>query len=417
MATTSTFAGELDPSRFLSTRIPPDSATMGAELKVQALKRAGYTNIVNLGLGQFTEPPPQHIRDAMHRAVDGDLGYTQVQGIEALSKAICYSYSQRGLSFYTPDNVIASTGAKQVFSDAMQATINLGDEVLIPAPAWLGYEPLVVDRLGVCKFIQCSEANDFKVTAEQLRGAITDKTKWLILNSPNNPTGSVYTREELGSIAQVARDHPNLLIYSDEIYRLLSEKKVLNILHVAPDLVERVISAEGIAKGFGKTAALRLGTAAGPKWVMSAMRKVQTPQTGAPCVVSQAAAVAALTEPHTILPQWVELLNDRRDCVYTEAEKTDGISCLKPEHVAGFYAILKCEGLIGRTTPNGHILKTDADVADYFLDDAHVVMVPGMAFHVNPGNVSFLRLSFGGADRKLLNQGFEQMRASIARLR
>jgi aspartate aminotransferase len=390
---------------------------MGAEIKVQTLIRAGYTDIVNLGLGQFTEPPPQYIRDAMHRAVDGDLGYTQGQGKKELLAAICYSYAQRGLPFYTPDNVIASTGAKQVFTVAMQATINPGDEVLIPTPAWLGYEPLVVDRLGVCKFIECNEANDFKVTAEQLREAITPKTKWLILNSPGNPTGSVYTRKDLEGIAEVLRENPNILVYCDEIYRLLSEEEVLNILHVDPDLAGRVISAEGTAKGFGKAAGLRLGTAAGPKWLMEAMRRVQTPQTGAPCVTSQEAAIEALTQEHTMLRQWKKLLKNRRNCVYAEVEKTEGITCLQPNPVGGFYGILGCKELIGRTTPDGKELKTDADVGEYFIDCAHVVTVPGISFHVNPEKVSFLRVSFGGANENLLRQGFAQMRTAIAQLR
>jgi aspartate aminotransferase len=392
---------------------------MGAEIKVKALIRAGYTDIVNLGLGQFTEPPPQYIRDAMHRAVDGDLGYTPGGGTQELLEAICYSYEQRGLSFYTPDNVIATTGAKQAFDLTVKAIINPGDVVVIPAPAWLGYEPLVVDRLGVCKFIECNEANDFKVTAAELELelAINQKTKLLILNSPGNPTSSVYTREELEGIAVVLRQHPNVLVYCDEIYRLLSEEEVLNILHVAPDLAGRVISAEGTAKGSGKGGGLRLGTAAGPKWAMERMIRFQIPQTGPPCVVAQAAAIAALTQKNPIRPQWKRLLNDRRNCVYAEAEKTEGITCLQPNLVGGFYGILGCKKLIGLTTPDGKKLRTDADVGEYFIDCAHVVTVPGISFHVNPEKVSFLRVSFGGADEKLLHQGFEQMRTAIAQLR
>jgi aspartate aminotransferase len=279
--------------------------------------------------------------------------------------------------------------------------------------------PLVVDRLGVCRFIECNEANGFKVTAAELELelAINQKTKLLILNSPGNPTGSVYTREELEGIAVVLRKNPNILVYCDEIYRLLSEEEVLNILHVAPDLAGRVISAEGTAKGWGKAAGLRLGTAAGPKWAMERMRRFQAPQTGAPCVVSQGAAIAALTQEHTILPQWKSLLKNRRNCVYAEAEKTEGITCLQPNPVGGFYSVLGCKELIGRTTPDDKELRTDADVAGYFLDYAHVVTVPGISFHVNPEKVSFLRLSFGGADEKLLHQGFEQMRTAIAQLR
>ncbi len=418
MATTPIFVDELDPSRYLRRGLnnSDSSATLRVATEVRKLRSAGHTDVVDFGLGELGIQTPKHIRTAMHRAVEGNLGYTPVGGTQELLEAICYSYQCEGLTF-TPDQVMASAGAKQLFSNAMYATLNPGDEVVIPAPAWVGYRPLIEKNSGVCRFIQCSEANDFKVTAEQLRGAINDKTKWLILNSPGNPTGSVYTREELEPIAQVARDNPNLLIYCDEIYKLLNQEKTYNILHVAPDLRNRTMLAGGIAKGYGKAAGLRLGTCAAPKWLINTMKVIQTPETGNPCVLSQAAAVAAFTNPHTDLLEWNRLLVQRRELVYREVEKTDGLRCLKPKHAGGFYTVIFCEDLINRRTPNGIELRTDADVADYLLSDGHVAMVPGCAFEVDPSKVNFLRLSFGDAGETVIDQGLKQMRASIAKLR
>jgi aspartate aminotransferase len=366
----------------------------------------------------------------MKTAIDaGNLGYTAVPGRMELLEAICASYRQNEGIIITPRQAMATPGSKKSFANLTAVVLNPGDNVVIPAPAWVGYRPLV-ERCGAsCNFIPCTEENDFKLAGqkaiEDLRASINHRTRLLVLNSPNNPTGSVYTYDEWVAIAEVLYDHPDVIVCGDEIYSLLDKEKTPSFAQVVAELNKNssrplgnpIVRSSGLAKPYGELAGMRLGTIVGPEFLISAMTEYQTSDTGNSNVLGQIAMEAALKYQHEDLPVWIAKLEKRRELVYREVDGIEGIRCLKPKEVAGFYGDIMLEELIGSHIPGGGVIRNASDFTDYVLDDAHVAMVPSCAFEVDPKRANFARLSFGGADENLLRQGFAQMRTAIAQLR
>ena len=370
----------MSESYYLNPLYRQGSATLALDTQVKALQAAGH-EIRNLGVGELAFDAPAHIQRALHEAIDaGKTRYTAVKGAPDLLDAIRAKFERDYRLTYTRDQVIASTGLKQGIDNLFAVALRPGDVVLIPTPCWVGYEPVVNKYGGVCQFIPCSSENDYKLTAEQLKQAITPETQWLILNSPGNPTGSVYTREELEGIAQVLRDNPHVRIFLDDIYEklLFDGHEFCSLLTVAPDLMDRVVVGNGISKAYALTG-LRLGFVAGSKETIGAMSNHQSIVTSNPCSLSQWGAIAALNGDHSFLQQdWVPELQERRDVLVEGLNAIDGFSAKTP--AGSFYVPVNCSGWINRVTPDNNLLTDDTKVAEYLLHEAGVAVMFGSAF-------------------------------------
>ncbi|MFP9227951.1 pyridoxal phosphate-dependent aminotransferase [Pectobacterium cacticida] len=331
--------------------------------------------------------------DAINR---GETKYTAVGGTAALKTAIINKFAgDNGLNF-TPQEIVAGTGAKQLIFNALQATLSRGLEAIIPAPYWVSYPDMVALAEGEPVIVSTQEDDGWKLTPQSLAAAITPRTRWLILNSPSNPTGALYSREELRALAEVLLTAPQVLVLADDIYEKLryDDAPFYTLAQIAPALRERILTVNGFSKGFSMTG-WRLGYAAGPAWLISAMTILQSQSTSNPCSLAQAAGVAALTQPADFLPQWLASLDKRRRRVMALIEQVDGLSAISPQ--AAFYVFANCSGLIGQSTPEGIRLNDDAAVANYLLTAAHVATLPGTAF----GTPGYLRLAYALDDARL----------------
>ena len=346
--------------------------------------RAEGRDVLSLGAGEPDFDTPDHIRDAVKKAIDaGYTKYTAVDGIPELKKAIIETYlCDNGLS-YAMDEVIVTCGAKQAIYNALSATLNPGDEVIIPAPYWVSYEAIVVLMEGKSVIVPCPAERNFKLTPELLEEAITPKTKWVLLNCPSNPTGAVYAKEELEELARVLKKHPHVHVLSDDIYEhiIYPPATFYSIPMVAPELKERTLLINGVSKGFSMTG-WRIGYAAGPTPLIKAMKKIQSQSTSNPCSISQHGALAALNGPKDFLKKNVEIFEERRTFTVNALNDIDGLTCGMPQ--GAFYAYPSCEALIGSKTPSGTVIKTDTDFAAYLLEEALVAVVPGAAFGLSP---------------------------------
>jgi aspartate aminotransferase len=373
------------------------SPTLAVTLKAMELKAQGK-NVIGLGAGEPDFDTPQNIKDAAIKAInEGKTKYTAVDGIPELKKAICKKFKEENSLEYTPDQITVGTGGKQVLFNALLATINPKDEVIIPAPYWVSYPDIVSLAEGAPVYINSSMENNFKITAQDLDRAITPKTKWLILNSPSNPTGAAYSYDELKQIAEVLLKHPHVYILTDDIYEhiVFDGFKSYTIAQVEPKLQERTFILNGVSKSYSMTG-WRIGYGAGPKPLIKAIAMLQSQSTSNPSSISQYAALEALSGPQDFIKPHAELFQKRRDLVVGLLNQIPGIKCPVPN--GAFYVFPSCEALVGKKTPQGKVINDCCDFTEYLLENALVAVVQGMAF----GMTNFFRISYATSDDILI---------------
>jgi len=368
-------------------RIKP-SPTIAVSTKARELKAAGK-DVIGLGAGEPDFDTPQNIKEVAIKAIkDGDTKYTAVDGTPALKKAIVEKFKRENNLDYLGDQITVGAGGKHVIYNAMMATLNEGDEVIIPAPYWVSYPDIVLLTGAKPVIIKCSEDQGFKLKPKDLENTITNKTKWLILNSPSNPTGASYSENEIRNLAEVLKKNSNVHILSDDIYEHVSYEgfKFFTIAQI-PELKERVLTMNGVSKSYAMTG-WRIGYAAGPKEIIKAIAKIQSQSTSNPSSVSQAAAVEALSGKQDFISERSKAFQERRDFVVSELNKINGINCLKPE--GAFYVFPSCKGLIGKKDKNGKKLENDTNFVQSLLENNNVAVVQGSAF----GLEGFFRISY-----------------------
>ncbi|PSL91217.1 pyridoxal phosphate-dependent aminotransferase [Pseudomonas sp. R9.37] len=377
-----------------------------------AARRAEGAKIISLCAGEPDFDTPEHIRQAGIDAIrNGHTRYTQVAGVRALREAVAQKFRRENGLAVTWQDTIVSSGGKHVIYNALAATLNDGDEVIVPAPYWVSYPEMVELCGGTARIVPCSGEDGFKLTPAALDAAINPATRWLILNSPSNPTGAVYSQQELRALADVLLAHPHVLVLADDIYEhLLFDGQTFHTLaEVEPELAPRVLTMNGVSKAYAMTG-WRIGFATGPRWLLAAMEKLQGQQTSGASAISQHAAIAALNGPQAFIQQSRAVFERRRDLVVSFLNNTLGLECARP--CGAFYAFASCAGLLGRTTPAGKRLQTDEDVAHALLDEANVAVVHGSAFGLAP----YLRIAYALDDAALL-QACEAIRQFCAATR
>ena len=386
------------PMSFLSetlARVKP-SPTMAITGLAMELKAQGR-DVIGLSAGEPDFDTPENIRAAGIRAIEeGKTRYTAVDGIPELKQAVCDKFKRDNGLDYTPKQVTIGTGGKQVLYNALMATLNHDDEVIIPAPYWVSYPDMVLLAGGTPVFIEATLENNFKITAEQLDAAITRNTKWFMFNSPSNPTGAGYTHDELKALTDVLMKHPHVWVLTDDMYEHLAydDFKFCTPAQVEPRLYDRTLTVNGVSKAYAMTG-WRIGYAAGPEQVIGAIRKVQSQSTSNPCSISQYAAVEALNGPQDFLPRHNEIFVRRRDLVVSMLNEIDGVTCPTPE--GAFYVYPSIAGLIGKTTPKGVTITSDEVFATELLNEADVAVVFGAAFGLSPN----FRVSYATSDELL----------------
>jgi len=364
-------------------RISP-SLTIAISSKARALKAQGK-DIISLSAGEPDFDTPQFVKDAAIKAIqDGETKYTDVAGTPALRKAVADSFKRDYGIDYKPEEIIISTGGKQVIFNAMVATLNAGDEVIIPTPCWVSYPDIVTLADGKPVFVPCGQNNGFKMRAEDLEAAITPKTKWFMLNNPSNPTGAAYSAAELRAICDVLLKHPDVWIFTDDIYGKLAYDgfQPATIVQVEPKLRDRTITMNGCSKAYAMTG-WRIGFAGAPVAMTKAMDKLQSQSTSNTSSVSQAAALAALTGPQGFIDEMVQVYRERRNIVVDMLNQAKGIACHKPE--GAFYVFPSIHGCIGKTTKGGAKITDDESFVLALLDEEGVAAVHGAAF-MYPGH-------------------------------
>jgi len=384
-------------------RIAP-SQTITVTAKARALKAAGR-DVIGLSSGEPDFDTPQNIKDAAIRAIQsGDTKYTDVAGTPALRAAVAAKFKRDSGIDYKPEEIIIATGGKQVIFNALLATINPGDEAIIPTPCWVSYPDIVSLAEGTPVFVPCGQNAGFKMTGEQLEAAITPKTKWLIINNPSNPTGAAYNAEELKKLTDVLLRHPDVWIFTDDIYEKLAYDGFTpaTIVQVEPRLRDRTITMNGCSKGYAMTG-WRIGFAGAPLALIKAMDKLQGQSTSNTSSISQAAAVEALNGPQESISGMVEVYKRRRDMVVELLNQAPGLRCHKPE--GAFYVFPDMNGCIGKTTKGGRLISADKDFVEALLDEEGVATVHGDAF-IFPGH---FRISYATSD--------EALREACARIR
>jgi len=365
------------------------SPTLAITKLAQELKAAGK-DVIGLAAGEPDFDTPDPIKEAAIAAMKrGDTKYTAVDGTPALKQAICQKFERENNLKYKPTQISVGTGGKQVIFNALMATVSPGDEIIIPTPYWVSYPDMVNLAEGTAVFIATRPENGFKLKPEDLERSITPNTKWLILNSPSNPSGATYTRQELRGLADILLRHPRVWILSDDIYEHLVYDKFefTTIAQVEPKLFDRTLTVNGVSKAYNMTG-WRIGYAGGPEALIKKMAEIQGHSTSNPSSISQAAAVAALNGSQDFLQKQLEIFNERRNLVVDTINQIPGLSCIKPE--GAFYIYPNCQGLLGRKTPEGNVLKNDDDVVRYFLEAEGVAAVSGSSFGLSP----YFRISY-----------------------
>ncbi|MDG1288010.1 MAG: pyridoxal phosphate-dependent aminotransferase [Rickettsiales bacterium] len=380
------------------------SPTMAVTAKAAQMKAEGI-DVIGLGAGEPDFDTPEPIRNAAKKAMDeGQTRYTPVGGTPALKQAIVAKFKRENDIDYAADEIIVGCGGKQVLFNALLASVNPGDEVIIPAPYWVSYPDMTRFAEGLPVMVDCPAEQGFKLTADSLEAAITSKSKWLILNSPSNPTGAVYTKDELLALIAVIERHPHLMVMSDDIYEHLvyGDTKFYTLAQLAPQLKSRILTVNGVSKAYGMTG-WRIGYAGGPAALIKGMSKIQSQSTSNPCSISQAAAVEALNGDQSFLKEWRTAFARRRDLVVSKLNAIEGIDCLTPE--GAFYVFPSCKALLGGT------LKTATDFSAYLLDEAKVAVVMGEAF----GMDGHFRISYATSD-EALEEACTRIAAAVAKL-
>jgi aspartate aminotransferase len=372
------------------------SPTIAATTKARELQAAGK-DVIGLGAGEPDFDTEQNVKDAAIDAIQkGDTKYTAVDGTPELKKAICAKFKRENNLEYKPSQITVGTGAKQVIYNALMATLDDGDEVVIPAPYWVSYPDMVALAGGTPVFVSCTAENNFKIQPEHLRRVITPKTKWIILNSPSNPTGAAYTRDEMKAVTDVLLDYPHVHVMADDIYEhvVYDDFEFVTPAQVEPKLYDRTLTINGVSKAYSMTG-WRIGYAGGSEEIIKAISKIQSQSTSNPSSISQAASVEALNGPQGYLKKNAKLFKKRRDMVVNMLNEIDGITCNTPE--GAFYVFPSCKDLMGKKTPSGSVISNDNDFCNYLLEDALVSVVPGIAF----GTEGFFRISYATSDEIL----------------
>jgi aspartate aminotransferase len=377
------------------SRIKP-SATIAVTSKARELKAAGR-DVIGLGAGEPDFDTPDNIKDAAIAAIRrGETKYTAVDGIPELKKAVCAKFKRENGLDYEPAQAFVAPGGKPIIYNAMMATLNPGDEVIIPAPYWVSYPDIVLLGGGTPVFVETTLETGFKMQAADLEKAITPRTKWLIFNSPSNPTGAAYTRDELKPLTDVLMRHPHVWVLTDDMYEHLTYDgfEFATPAQVEPGLYDRTLTMNGVSKAYAMTG-WRIGYAAGPVELMNAMRTIQSQSTSNPTSISQWAAVEALNGPQDFIPKNKEIFKARRDLVVSMLNQAKGIKCPTPE--GAFYVYPSCQGCIGKQTPEGKVIGTDEDFATALLEAEGVAVVHGEAFGLSP----FFRISYATSTEAL----------------
>ncbi|MFB2530848.1 pyridoxal phosphate-dependent aminotransferase [Paracoccus sp. p3-h83] len=376
-------------------RVKP-SPTIAVTNKARELQEAGR-DVIGLGAGEPDFDTPQHIKDAAIAAIQaGKTKYTAVDGIPELKKAICAKFARENGLTYTPAQVTVGTGGKQVLYNALMATLNPGDEVIIPAPYWVSYPDMVLLAGGTPVFVEGPMQTGYKITADQLEAAITEKTKWFIFNSPSNPSGAGYSRDELKALTDVLMRHPQVWVMSDDMYEHLTFGgfQFVTPAQVEPGLYDRTLTCNGVSKAYAMTG-WRIGYAAGPEALIKAIGKVQSQSTSNPCSISQHAAVQALNGPQDYIRDSRAAFERRRNLVVAALNDCPGITCPTPE--GAFYVYPSIADLIGKTSPKGVAITDDEVFATALLEEEGVAVVFGAAFGLSPN----FRISYATSDAAL----------------
>ncbi len=392
------------------SRIKP-SATNALTGKVADLKAEGR-DIISLGAGEPDFDTPDHIKQAAIEALArGETKYTPVPGTLALRKAISGKFKRENGLDYSPEQITVGCGGKQVIFNAFMATLDEGDEVIIPAPYWVSYPDMVAIAHGTPVFVEGREANGFKITPEQVEAAITPRTKWIMLNSPSNPTGAAYSRSELKALTDVLVRYPDVWVLTDDMYEhiVYDDFKFTTPAEIEPALYDRTLTINGVSKVCSMTG-WRVGYGAGPLELIKAMNMVQSQSTTHTSSISQAATVAALTTPMDYLPGWVAAFQERRDLVVSMLNQATGITCRTPQ--GAFYVYPSCAGVIGKQTPDGDEIRDDTDFVTYMLESEGVAVVQGAAFGLSP----HFRISYATSTEQL-TEACQRIQRACAALR
>ena len=391
-------------------RIKPSPSSM-ATARVKELRAAGR-DIVGLTSGEPDFDTPPHIVEAAYAAMKaGKTRYTVVDGTPELKRAICDKFERENGLVFAPDEITVGNGGKQVVFNALTSTVEEGDEVVIPAPYWVSYPDMVLLNGGRPVVVECDVNSNYKMTPEQLESSITDRTKWVVLNSPCNPTGATYTDHELIAFGEVLGRHPNVWVMTDDVYEHLiyDGLKFATFARCNPHLRERTLTINGVSKAFAMTG-WRIGYAGGPKVLIKAMAKLQSQSTSNPSSVSQAAALAALTGPTDFLAGWRSEYQRRRDLVVESLNAIEGLYCPRP--TGAFYVYPSCAGVIGKRTPNGQVIGNDTDFVMYLLESQEVAVIQGAAFGLSPA----FRISFATSFAQL-QEACKRIAAACSALR
>ena len=395
-------------SRLKRVKPSPSSA---AQDRAAALRRAGR-DIVNMVVGEPDFDTPEYIRRAACEAIErGETRYTPAAGTLALREAIAEKFRRENGLSYTPKDIIVTIGAKHAIYNALSVTLEPGDEVIIPAPYWVSYPDMTLACAGEPVIVPCAETVDFKLTPAALEAAITPRTRWLILNSPTNPTGSAYTAADFRALADVLLRHPHVLLMTDDIYEHIRFGSGENPHPVAiePALKARTLVINGVSKTYAMTG-WRIGWAAGPEDLIAALDMLQSQSVTNACSVSQAAALAALRGDQGFLEEWVAVYRQRRDLALELINAVPGLSCRTP--VGAFYLYVNCSGMIGRTTPDGKLLETDMDAVMYLLEGAGVAVIAGTVYGLSP----YFRMSIA-TSLAVIEEGCRRIAKAVAELR
>ncbi|MFV0472775.1 MAG: pyridoxal phosphate-dependent aminotransferase [Pikeienuella sp.] len=397
---------------YVATRLAAvkPSASMAASMAAKALRATGV-DVIDLGLGEPDFPTPPHVAEAAHKAaLAGETLYTAAAGTPALRAAVAEKFRRENGLDCAADDVVVANGAKQIIFNALMATLNEGDEAILPAPYFVSYPEMVKLLGGVPVMPVCGAESGFRLTPDMLEAAITPRTKWLFLNMPGNPSGATYAPEDLTALGAVLAKHPRVLVLSDEIYEhiIFDGREFTSFGKACPELRDRTLIVNGVAKAYAMTG-WRIGYAMGPAPLLKAMNTVQSQSVTSAAAPMQAAALAALTGPQDCITAFREAFQRRRDLVVNGVAAIPGLTLSPPE--GAFYAYIGCAGLIGRKTPGGEVLADDATVVAYLLNEGHVGAVPGAAYGLSP----FFRISTATSD-EILTEAMARIARAVAAL-
>ena len=399
----------MHPSAALA-RIKP-SPTLAITTRTMELKRAGI-DVIGLAAGEPDFDTPEFVKEAAIQAIrDGKTKYTNVDGTPELKEAIAAKFQRDNGLRYGTDQITVNVGGKHTLFNAIVATVDPGDEVIVPAPYWVSYPDVVLFAGGTPVFVPAGPAQNYKLRPEQLEAAITPRTKWVILNSPSNPTGAAYSVAELKALGEVLDRHPHVWVFADDMYEhiIYDGFEFATIAQACPSLYERTLTVNGCSKAYAMTG-WRIGYAGGASWLIKAMAKLQSQSTSNPCSIAQAAATAALNGDQSFLAERALAFQSRRDLVVSMLNQAKGITCPRPE--GAFYVYPELSGLIGKSTPGGKLIDSDEAFVGYLLDDARVAAVQGAAFGLSPA----LRISYATSE-DLLREACERIQTACAAVR